>query len=58
MEYAESNWHLNPQRMPKTLEFDLPADLLDGLQQEAQRSGRSVDEIIIEILDRNIHDYS
>lgn len=56
MEYAESNWHLNPQRMPKTLEFDLPAHLLDRLQHEAQRSGRSVDEIIIEILDRSIHD--
>jgi hypothetical protein len=43
---------LHPDRLPKKLEIDLPPELAEHFLKVAAVSGRSVDELILEILDK------
>ena len=54
MEQPDSDWRLDPERMPQKLQINLPGELLAVLQQKAALTGRSIDEIILEILDREL----
>lgn len=54
MEQPDSDWRLDPERMPKKLQINLPGELLAVLQQKAALTGRSIDEIILEMLDREL----
>lgn len=54
MEQPDSDWRLDPERMPQKLQINLPRELLAVLQQKAALTGRSIDEIILEMLDREL----
>ena len=54
MEQPDSDWRLDPERMPQKLQINLPGELLAVLQQKAALTGRSIDEIILEMLDREL----
>ena len=56
MEQPDSDWRLDPERMPQKLQINLPRELLAVLQQKAALTGRSIDEIILEMLDRELQD--
>ena len=54
MEQPERDWKLDPLRLPQRLEINLPSEVLAVLQRKAEGSGRSIDEIILEVLDREL----
>jgi hypothetical protein len=54
MGQPDSDWRLDPERMPQKLQINLPGELLAVLQQKAALTGRSIDEIILEMLDREL----
>jgi predicted DNA-binding protein len=48
---------IDPLRLPKSLELELPAEVLERLQKTAAATGRSLDEILLEILNRGLQEY-
>ena len=52
----EDRYRLDPEKFPKQLDIDLDQETLERLQKVAARSGRSVDELILEILDQYLQD--
>jgi len=48
-------FELDPSRYPQRLELDLTPELIDWLKKLESNSGRSVEELIIEFLDRSMH---
>lgn len=55
-EAAGDPWVLDPRRMPKRLSLDLPEPVLARLQERAARSGRSVDEIALDLIEAQLSD--
>ena len=52
----EDRYRLDPEKFPKQLDIDLDQETLERLQEVAARSGRSVDELILEILGQYLQD--
>jgi predicted DNA-binding protein len=52
----EDRYRLDPEKFPKQLDIDLDQETPERLQEVAARSGRSVDELILEILDQYLQD--
>ncbi len=48
----EQSWELDPSKFPKKLELELSSDAMEQLRATAEQAGRSVDELILEILDQ------
>lgn len=46
----------NLAELPRRLELDLPPPVLEGLQQRSERSGCSIDELVLELIDRALQD--
>jgi hypothetical protein len=40
----------DPSLFPRRFELELPAELIDLLQRRAERSGRCLDEVVVELL--------
>jgi predicted DNA-binding protein len=51
------NFGIDPGKLPKQMDLDLPAKLLEQLENTAAATGRSVDELILEILDRYLQEH-
>ena len=47
-------FHIDPAKLPKKLELELTEELLERLKRQSQRSGRSIDEIILQMLNEHI----
>lgn len=45
---------IDPAKLPKKLELELSEDLLEYLKRQSQQSGRSIDEIIMQMLNDRI----
>ena len=54
----QDQYRINPDKLPKQIDLDLPPELIERLNSLAAASGRSVDELILEILDQGLQDYS
>ncbi len=50
----EQSWELDPSKFPKKLDLELSAEAMEQLRTTAQRTGRSEDELILEILDQTL----
>ena len=48
----EQSWEIEPTRLPKKLELELSTETMGWLRATAQRTGRSEEELILEILDK------
>jgi hypothetical protein len=46
----DSRFRLDPEQLPKKLELELDEDCLEYLKRQSQQSGRSIDEIILQML--------
>ena len=53
-EAAGDPWVLDPRRMPHRLVLDLPELVLAKLRELAARSGRSVDEIALDLIEAQL----
>jgi len=52
----DDRYRINPAKLPKEIDIDLPPALEEQLLKLAARTGRSVDELILEILDRYLQE--
>ena len=57
-EVAGDPWVLDPRRMPRRLVLDLPEPVLARLRELAARSGRSVDEIALDLIEAQLSEAS
>jgi predicted DNA-binding protein len=52
----EDLYRIDPSKLPKQLDMNLPSELIEQLEKHAAATGRSLDELILEILDRHLED--
>ena len=51
MTQASDPFHLDPERLPRRLQLELPAHIADLVASRSAETGRSESEIILELLD-------
>ena len=51
---APHSFRLDPDRLPRRVELELPAHLADHIARCAEATGRSPSEIVLELLDRGL----
>lgn len=54
---SEDQYKIDPSKLPKQLDIDLPPEVAAQLEKDAAEVGRSVDELILDILDRYLQDH-
>ena len=52
---SEDQFRIDPDKLPKQLDIDLPSDVAEQMEKTAVPTGRSVEELILEILDQYLH---
>lgn len=50
----QNEFHLDPERLPRRVELELPNHLADCIAKRAAATGRSPSEIVLELLDRSL----
>ena len=53
----EDQLKIDPSKLPKQLDIDLPTALAEQLEKDAAKIGRSVDELILEIMDQYLQNH-
>ena len=53
----DDHLRIDPTKLPRQLDIDLPPAVLEQLKKDAAATGRSVDELILEILDKYLQDH-
>jgi predicted DNA-binding protein len=53
---SEDFYRIDPKKLPKRLDLDLPPHVEEQLLKLAAVTGRSIDELILEILDQYLQD--
>jgi predicted DNA-binding protein len=53
---SDQSWAINPNKLPQRLEIELSAESMERLRNAAIKTGRSEDELILEILDQAVQD--
>ncbi len=51
------SFRIDPAKLPRYFDIDLPTSVAEHLDKLSAESGRSIDELILEILDRGLQDY-
>jgi hypothetical protein len=51
---TEREWTVDPDKLPKKLEIELSDAAKRWLEQAAAKTGRSEDELILELLDKGL----
>ncbi len=54
--HDEDRYRIDPSKLPKQIDIDLPPEVEDRLRKIAPMTGRSLDELILEILDQGLQD--
>jgi hypothetical protein len=49
-------YRIDPTKLPKQVDIDLPREVEGQLRKLAAMTGRSLDELILEILDQGLQD--
>lgn len=52
----DNRYWIDPDKLPKQIEIELKPETLQQLKDLAEASGRSIDEFILEILDKSLKD--
>lgn len=50
-------FRIDPGKLPKQIEIDIPQKIVERLEQIAAESDRSLNELILEIIDRELGEY-
>ena len=50
-------YRIDPNKLPKQIEIEIPSDLKESLLNMAEASGRSIDELILDILDKALQEH-
>lgn len=51
---TDDRFRLNQSKLPKQISIDLSPEVAKHLQQTAAKTGRSIDELILNILDQHL----
>ena len=54
---SSDQYRIDSSKLPKQLDIDLPPAVQEQLEKTAAATGRSIDELILEILDQYLQDY-
>ena len=54
---GDDRFKIDPTKLPQPLELELPVRVLEQVTKLAAQTGRSVDELILEILDSHLPPY-
>jgi hypothetical protein len=52
----EDRYRIDPDKLPKQIDIEIPSDLKESLLKMAAASGRSIDELILDILDKALQE--
>ena len=52
-----SDFKIDPSKLPKQIEIDVPQRLLEQLEKKSKETGRSLDELLLELLDKEMGEY-
>ena len=52
---ADKELALDPAKLPKQIDIELSAPVAEYVAKKAMETGRSEEEIILEVLDRELH---
>ena len=52
----EDCYRIDPDKLPKQIDIEIPSDLKESLLKMAAASGRSIDELILDILDKALQE--
>ncbi len=50
-------YRIDPNKLPRQIEIEIPSDLKESLLNMAEASGRSIDELILDILDKALQEH-
>lgn len=53
---TDDRFRLSPSKLPKQIKIDLSAEVAEQLRKSAAATDRSINELIVEILDRHLQD--
>lgn len=53
----DDRFSIDPAKLPKQLDLELPAPVFEQLNKISAKTGRSIDELILEILDSHLPPY-
>jgi hypothetical protein len=48
---------INPSKLPKKLEIEIPPRVMEYLEKKSAASGRSIDELVLEVIDKGLGEY-
>lgn len=52
----EDRYRIDPDKLPKQIDIEIPSNLKESLLKMAAASGRSIDELILDILDKALQE--
>ena len=52
-----TDFKLDPSKFPQKLEIDIPPRVMAILEKKAATSGRSIDELVLELIDEGLGEY-
>ena len=52
----DDRYRIDPAKLPKQLDLDLSPAVAEHLRKVAAQTGRSVEELILEIINRYLHE--
>jgi hypothetical protein len=54
--HPDDPWQMDPSKLPQQLELELPGAVMDWLEQESAQTGRSLNELILELIDQGLQE--
>ena len=54
---SDDKFKFDPKKLPRQIELDLPPHIHEYLSKLVASTGRSMDELILEMLNKDLQDY-
>lgn len=49
--------YFDKSKLPQKIEIDVPPKVMDNLERKSAATGRSIDELILELIDEGLGEY-
>lgn len=51
---TDDSWRIDATKLPKPVDLELPNAIIAKLEQRSRETGRSLNELIVELIDRGL----
>ncbi|MEN9860482.1 MAG: hypothetical protein RLZZ515_964 [Cyanobacteriota bacterium] len=51
---TDDSWRIDASKLPKPVDLELPNAIIAKLEQRSRETGRSLNELIVELIDRGL----